>query len=52
MRNKPVGAATYGIDLGKNTFHIVGIDASGCPVQRVTLSGATIFHSSPMRQLR
>lgn len=43
MRNKPVGAATYGIDLGKNTFHIVGIDASGCPVQRVTLSRATIF---------
>lgn len=43
MRNKPAGAAVYGIDLGKNTFHVNGVDANGHPVQRVTLSRATIF---------
>lgn len=43
MRNQPVGATVYGIDLGKNTFHVVGADASGRPIQRLTLSRATIF---------
>lgn len=43
MRNKSLGASVYGIDLGKNTFHVVGLDASGHPIQRVTLSRATIF---------
>jgi transposase len=32
MRNKPRGAAVYGIDLGKNLFHVVGTDAEGRPV--------------------
>ncbi len=27
MRNKPRGAAGYGIDLGENLFHVVGTDA-------------------------
>jgi transposase len=44
MRNKPMGAAIYGIDLGKNTFHVVGVDAAGKPIQRLTLSRATIFN--------
>lgn len=43
MRNKPVGATVYGIDLGKNTFHVVGTDSSGRPIQRVTLGRNTIF---------
>lgn len=43
MRNKPMGATIYGIDLGKKTFHVVGVDASGQPIQRITLSRATIF---------
>ncbi|WP_283151231.1 IS110 family transposase [Silvimonas soli] len=43
MRNKPVGATVYGIDLGKTTFHVVGLDAAGHPVQRITLSRNTIF---------
>lgn len=44
MRNKPMGAAVYGIDLGKNTFHVVGADASGQPIQRITLGRSTIFN--------
>lgn len=43
MRNRPCGAAVYGIDLGKNTFHVVGTDSQGCPIQRVALTRATIF---------
>jgi transposase len=43
MRNKPIGATVYGIDLGKNTFHIVGLDGIGKPIQRMTMSRATIF---------
>lgn len=27
MRGTPIGATVYGIDLGKNTFHVVGVDA-------------------------
>ncbi len=43
MRIKPIGAAVYGIDLGKNTFHLVGTDSSGNTLQRVTLTRANIF---------
>lgn len=43
MRVKPVGATVYGIDLGKTSFHVVGTDAEGRAVQRVTLSRNTIF---------
>jgi transposase len=34
IRNKPRDAAVYGIDLGKNVFHVVGTDAAGNVVQR------------------
>lgn len=43
MRSKPIGATVYGIDLGKNTFHVVGADSDGRQIQRTTLSRATIF---------
>jgi transposase len=43
MRVQSNGAAVYGIDLGKTTFHVVGTDAAGRPIQRVKLSRATIF---------
>jgi transposase len=43
VRNKPMGAAIYGIDLGTNTFHVIGVDAAGKPIQRVTLSRTAIF---------
>jgi transposase len=34
MRNKPRGAAVYGVDLGKNLFHVVGVDTAGQVIQR------------------
>lgn len=43
MRNQPVGATVYGIDLGKSTYHVVGTDSTGRQLQRVTLNRATIF---------
>lgn len=42
-RVKHQNAAVYGIDLGKNTFHVVGMDKAGTPVQRVKFSRKTIF---------
>lgn len=44
MRIIPKGASVYGIDLGKNSFHIVGMDNSGNPIQRAHLSRKTIFN--------
>jgi len=35
IRNKPCDATVYGVDLGKNIFHVVGTDASGNVVPRV-----------------
>ena len=43
MRNQPRGAVIYGIDLGKTSFHVVGLDADGRPIQRVKLGRTTIF---------
>ena len=43
MRIIPKGASVYGIDLGKNSFHIVGMDNAGTPIQRAHLSRKTIF---------
>ena len=43
MRIQPRGAVTYGIDLGKTSFHVVGLDATGQPIQRLTLGRTTIF---------
>lgn len=42
MRTRPCNAAIYGIDLGKNTFHVVGTDTSGRIVQRITLNRSTL----------
>lgn len=36
-RTIPQNAAVYGIDLGKNIFHVVGFDGTGAVVQRVKL---------------
>ena len=44
MRAKPCGASVYGIDLGKNLFHVAGNDSSGRMLQRVTLTRQTLFH--------
>ena len=43
MRAQPCGAVVYGIDLGKSSFHVVGLDANGHPIQRCKLNRATVF---------
>ena len=43
IRNKPRGAAIYGIDLGKNIFHVTGTDAAGNVVQRVRFRRDTLL---------
>lgn len=43
MRTHPRNAATYGIDIGKTTYHVVGTDAEGKPIQRAKFSRSTIF---------
>lgn len=35
MRNKPVGASVYGVDIGKTRFDVAGLDESGVIVQRL-----------------
>lgn len=43
MRTQPKGASVYGIDLGKNTFHVVGVDSAGNPIQRVKFRRETLL---------
>jgi transposase len=43
MRNQPLGAVVYGIDLGKTRFDVVGCDAARRPIQRVKFSRDTLF---------
>src|SRR3954453_19604536 len=43
MRNQPLGAVVYGVDLGKTRFDVVGCDASGRPIQSVKFSRDTLF---------
>ncbi|QFZ84698.1 hypothetical protein GFK26_18950 [Variovorax paradoxus] len=42
MSNQQIAAVTYGIDLGKTWFHVVGMDASGNPVKKAKLSRSNI----------
>ncbi len=44
IRNKPRDAAVFGVDLGKNVFHVCGLDAAGTPIQRATLRRDTLLH--------
>jgi len=32
LKKRIEGVTVYGIDIGKNTFHVVGLDSSGKPV--------------------
>jgi transposase len=41
-RNAPRGAVVYDVDLGKNVFHVVGLDADGAVIQRVKLRRDTL----------
>jgi transposase len=43
QRNKPKPAHVFGIDIGKNIFHVVSIDATGLPVQKVRFKRETLL---------
>ncbi len=43
QRNKPKPAAVFGIDIGKNIFHVVGVQAIGKPVQKVRFKRDTLL---------
>ena len=43
IRNKPRNAAVYGVDIGKNIFHVVGTDALGHIVQRAKFRRETVL---------
>jgi len=43
IRNAPRDAAVYGVDLGKNIFHVVGLDERGAVVQRVKFRRDTLL---------
>ncbi len=43
IRNAPRDAAVYGVDLGKNVFHVVGLDSRGAVVQRVKFRRDTLL---------
>jgi transposase len=42
-RNKPRDAAVFGVDIGKNIFHVVGLDAFGAPIQRASFRRDTLL---------
>jgi transposase len=39
--------ATMGIDIGKNSFHVIGLDRRGAIVLRQKWSRSQIEHGSP-----
>ena len=43
IRNKPRGATVYGVDLGKNIFHVVGTNPAGNIIQRVKFRRDTLL---------
>jgi len=43
IRNQPRDAVVFGVDIGKNIFHIVGIDEAGRPIQRVRVRRDTLL---------
>lgn len=51
IRNKPRDAAVFGVDIGKNVFHVVGLDAAGRPIQKATFRRETLLqffeHATP-----
>jgi transposase len=42
-RNKACDAAVYGVDLGKNVFHVVATDATGQPVHKARFRRDTLL---------
>jgi transposase len=43
IRNGPRDAAVYGVDLGKNVFHVVGLDERGAVIQRAKFRRNTLL---------
>jgi transposase len=43
QRNNPKPASVFGIDIGKNVFHVVGMDESGLPIQKVRFKRDTLM---------
>jgi transposase len=43
MRNQPRPANAFGIDIGKNIFHVVGLDAAGKPIQKASFRRDTLL---------
>ncbi len=43
QRNKPRAASVFGIDIGKNIFHVVGMDELGHPIQKVRFKRDTLL---------
>ena len=43
IRNKPRPATVFGIDIGKNVFHVVGLDAAGHPIQKSSFRRETLL---------
>ena len=43
IRNRPRDAAVFGVDIGKTTFHVVGLDAAGAPIQKASFRRDTVL---------
>ena len=43
IRNGTRDAAVFGVDLGKNLFHVVGVDAAGAVIQRANFRRETVL---------
>lgn len=50
MKNKSIPDIVYlGIDIGKNSFHIVGLNSSGKPVFRARMTRERLIDFFPAR---
>lgn len=52
MNNQDTVVTTYGIDIGKTWFHVVGVDANGRPVKKAKLNRCRVesfFVNAPWR---
>jgi transposase len=43
IRNKPRKCAVFGVDIGKNVFHVVGLDETGLAIQKAKFRRDTLF---------
>jgi hypothetical protein len=44
MKKQPQEGAVFGIDFGKNSFHVVGWDGTGQPIVRTRCSRDRLLH--------